>query len=228
MTIRTIYLVFIFFIFINPAFGQKKNKKTVLGIKTGISLPFSDFANKSMTYDAGFASAGGNIDVNIMRYSGKYIGFCADLGYTNMFFHENAYQSEYERILDGIGETSVDAGNYHVLHSAIGMLFKSPEYYQSEILLSGQLGYSISIHPGISVDHSVWGEINSVEQDVGWSLISSWGLQINHYVSEKYGIGVSYHRYFLNPRFRDKTGFKKSFYLPMKYQNINIVFLVNF
>src|SRR4030042_2994293 len=85
---------------IGSATAQKEHKKSIAIINTGISIPSSDFANDKMEPDAGFAGIGTNMEVDFLRYTGKYFGLSSNIGYTNIYFDEKAYKSEYYRILN--------------------------------------------------------------------------------------------------------------------------------
>jgi hypothetical protein len=215
------------FLTIVSATAQKENKKSIAGINTGISVPYSDFTNNQMELDAGFAGIGPNLEVDLMRYTGRFFGLSSNIGYTNLFFNEKAYKSEYNQILGQNGDITVEAGNYQVLKGLLGIIVKTPEFKNTEILFIVQLGYSLSIHPEILVDHSEWGIINSIKKDKDWGMISNAGIKMNYYLSEKYGISINYNLNATTANFRDITSFEKVFNLPIRYQNINLGFVIN-
>jgi hypothetical protein len=162
-----------------------------------------------------------------MRYTGRFFGLSSNIGYTNIFLNEKAYKSEYNRILGQSGDVTVKAGNYQVLKGLLGFIVKTPEFRNTEILFIAQLGYSMRIHPEILVDHSEWGIINSIKKDKDWGMISNAGIKINYYLSEKYGISINYNLNATTANFRDITSFEKVFNLPIRYQNINLGFVIN-
>jgi hypothetical protein len=224
---KTAITILIFLMTLTLVYAQKENKKSVVGINSGISIPFADFAEKKMENFAGFAGAGANIEIDFFRYTGKYFGLCSNIGYSNLFFNEKAYKSEYDRILDHYGETTVNAGNYQILKGLIGLILKIPETRHTEVLLIFQLGCSMSVHPDLLVSNSVLGEINSVKKDTKWSSMSNAGIKINYYLSEKYGISLNYGLNFTKPGFYDETSIERVFILPVRYQNINIGLVIN-
>ena len=67
---------------------QKPAKKSVFGVDTGVSIPLDEFAVKTFTYDAGFASPGPNIEAEYLYY-GKIFGFSSSLGYSSLFNRNN-------------------------------------------------------------------------------------------------------------------------------------------
>lgn len=212
---------------INLLYSQNENKKSVLGISSGISIPFDEFDNKTMQNYAGFAGAGANVEVDFHRYVGKFFALSSTVGYANISFNANAYEAEYDRILNHYGETAVDAGNYQILKMMLGLTIKIPETRHTEVLLIWQLGSALSVHPDILVSNSELGVINSVEKDRTWSSISSAGLKINYWLSEKYGISLNYNLNLTRPDFYDSTGIGGSFFLPERYQNINAGLVIN-
>ena len=75
--------------------AQNENKKNVFSGHLGVSLPTNEFAQTTFDYDAGFATAGGNIELNYYRYMGKYFALNTSIGYTAFGFNESAYTNEY-------------------------------------------------------------------------------------------------------------------------------------
>jgi hypothetical protein len=212
---------------INLASAQKENKKWVAGVNAGMSVPFADFAIKKMVFNAGFASPGVNADIDFFRYTGRFFALSSTIGYTSIFFNEKAYQSEYSYIPNLEGETTVDAGNYQIMKGLLGFVIKIPETRHTEVLINLQAGYAMSVHPDLLVTNTEWGEINSVKKNIAWSPMSSAGIKVNYYLSEKYGVSLNYDLNFTKPGFSDKTSIEKSFTLPVRYQNINIGFVMN-
>lgn len=219
------FLVFLMTITLVNA--QKENKKSVVGINSGISIPFADFADKKMEYYSGFAGAGANIEIDFFRYTGRFFGLSSNIGYSNISFNEKAYKTEYDLILNNYGETSVAAGNYQILKGLVGLIVKIPETRHAEVLLVFHLGGSMSVHPDLLVTNSELGEINSVKKDTEWSAMSNTGIKINYYLSEKYGISLNYGLNSTRPGFYDETSNEKVFFLPVRYQNINIGLVIN-
>ncbi|HBC77215.1 MAG TPA: hypothetical protein DCZ51_01225 [Bacteroidales bacterium] len=207
--------------------AQKENKKSLVGINSGISIPFDDFADKKMENYSGFAAPGANIEIDFFRYTGRFFGLSANIGYSNIFFNEKAYKSEYDRILNNYGKTAVTAGNYQMLKGLIGLILKIPEIRNAELLLVFQLGGSMNVHPDLLVTNSELGEINSVKKDTEWSTMSNTGIKINYYLTEKYGISLNYNLNFTKPAFNDETSVEQTFFLPVRYQNINVGLVIN-
>lgn len=223
-----------FMLAINLVYAQEGNQKSVLGISSGISIPFDTFDNKTMTNNAGFAGAGANLEIDFLRYLEKFFGITSTIGYSNISLNESAYKAEYDRILNNYGETVVDAGNYQVLKGMLGLIIIIPATKQAEVLLVIQLGFAMSVHPDIVVSNSELGEINSVGKNIAWSPLSSAGLKFNYRLSEKYGISLNYNLNYTTPGFHDDyddtgpgTGTGGAFSLPVRYQNINIGFVMN-
>jgi len=224
---KTALTILTFLMVTTLAYPQNKNKKSVAGINAGLSVPFAEFADKKMEYYSGFAGVGPNIEVDIFRYTGKYFGLSSNIGYANIFFNEKAYKSEYDRILNNYEETTVNAGNYHILKGMVGIILKIPETRHTEVLLVFQLGCAMSIHPDLLVSNSALGEINSVKKDTEWSAMSNTGIKINYYLTEKYGISLNYGLNFTKPGFSDVTSIERVFSLPVRYQNINVGLVIN-
>ena len=224
---KPVMTILIFLITITLVDAQKENKKSVVGINSGISIPYADFADKKMENYSGFAATGANIEIDFFRYTGRFFGLSSNIGYSSIFFNEKAYRSEYDRILDNYGKTTVAAGNYQVLKGLIGLILKIPETRHTEVLLVFQLGCSMSVHPNLLVTNSELGEINSVKKDTEWSSMSNAGIKINYYLSEKYGISLNYGLNSTRPGFHDETSNEKVFFLPVRYQNINIGLVIN-
>jgi hypothetical protein len=107
----SLLLILILSLTVNSVFTQKERKR-VLIINSGVSVPFSEFAVKKMVIDAGFAGPGFNVGVDYLSSKIGWLGFTASAGYSNLNFDGKAYRSEYEKILDQNGEVTVTAGNY--------------------------------------------------------------------------------------------------------------------
>jgi hypothetical protein len=224
---KPLITILIFLTTVTLVNAQQENKKSLVGINAGISIPFADFADKKMENYSGFAAPGANIEIDFFRYTGRFFGLSSNIGYSNIFFNEKAYKSEYDRILGNYGETNVTAGNYQVLKGLVGLILKIPETRHAEVLLVFQLGCSMSVHPDLLVTNSELGEINSVKKDTEWSSMSNAGIKINYYLSEKYGISLNYGLNSTRPGFYDETSNEKVFFLPVRYQNINIGLVIN-
>lgn len=205
----------------NALHSQNQSKKSVLDISSGCSVPFSEFAWKTMKSQAGFAAPGLNLEVDFMRYTGRVFGLSATIGYASLFFRKNEYQAQYDRILDGYGQNMVEAGNYQVLKGVVGFILKIPETRHTEALLIFQLGIAGSVHPDLTVTNSELGVINSVSKNSDWNPLSNVGLKANYWLTEKYGISLNYNLNFTKPDFYDLTSIEKSFFLPIRYMNIN-------
>lgn len=209
-----------------PLFSQKTAKKSVFGVNSGVSLPFDDFADKTMIYRAGFASAGPNIEAEYLYY-GKFFGFSSSIGYSSIFFNEKAYQAEYVRALGGYGTNEVTAGNYQILKFMVGYTLKIPEFRHTEVMLLFHLGYALTVHPDLLVTNSELGEINRVAKDAGGAPVSNAGLKINYWLNERYGLSLNAGLNLTLPGFYDETGPGGSFFLPVHYSNINVGFVMN-
>ena len=223
---KTILLILLFSLTINSVFSQKERKR-VLIINSGVSVPFAEFAVKKMVIDAGFAGTGFNVGIDYLSSKIGWLGFTASAGYSILNFDSKAYRSEYERILDQNGEVTVTAGNYNIFKTVAGLYLKTPEFYHLELLFIAQLGPSFSIHPDITVDHSQYGLINSTKQDHDWALISNLGMKVNYNISDRYGVNLSYCLNYLLPGFEDDSGLVYHFYMPVRFQNINLGFFIN-
>lgn len=209
-----------------PLFSQKTGKKSVFGVNSGVSLPFNDFADKTMIYRAGFASAGPNIEAEYLYY-GKFFGFSSSIGYASIFFNEKAYQAEYARALGGYGTNEVTAGNYQILKFLVGYTLKIPEFNHTEVMILFHLGYALTVHPDLLVTNSELGEINRVAKDAGGAPVSNAGLKINYWLTRQYGLTLNAGLNLTLPGFYDDTGPGGSFFLPVHYSNINIGFVMN-
>jgi hypothetical protein len=201
--------------------------RTIFGVNTGCSLPYGEFAARTMTSYAGFASPGMNIEIDLMRYTSRFFGFTSGLGYASFFFREKAYKVEYDRILAGYGENTVSAGNYQVLTGGLGFILKIPETRHIEALIVCRLGIAMSVHPDLAVSNSKLGEINTVSKDSDWNTNANMELKVHYWLTEKYGISFNYSFNATRPNFRDDTGIGKSFMLPVRYMNINAGFVMN-
>lgn len=222
-----LFLPFLTFIIAaNPLFPQKPGKKSVFGVNSGVTVPFDDFADKTMNYRAGFASAGPNIETECLYY-GKIFGFSSSIGYASVFFNEKAYQTEYTRVLEGYGTNVVTAENYQMLKFLVGFTLKVPEFSHTEVMLLFHLGYALTVHPDLLVTNSELGEINRVSKDAAGAPVSNAGLKINYWLNERYGLSLNAGLNLTRPGFYDNTGPGGSFFMPIHYSNINVGFVMN-
>lgn len=202
-------------------FAQKAEKRNILGVHAGIAIPYSDFAKNTFESNAGFASAGGNIGVDFFRYACNFFGYGLNTEYTCLGFDREQYRNSYREILAG-QEISVTAGSYHVVKGTIGILLKTPQIFNTEILFIHWLGYSITRHPEIVVASNDYGEINYIERSIGKRAIMGITLRTNYNVTERIGISLSYQMNYNRPYFSDETSLEGGFRLPIKYHNVTV------
>lgn len=210
--------------------AQDSISRNAMAISAGSSIPYSDFAARTFTPRAGFAKAGANLDFEIIRYGRRGIfGMYADLGLANIFFDEKSYISEYERILNHEGVTSVTTGSYQFLTLHGGFLVRLVEFLDTRIILQTAIGYTLCRHPYLSAANSYWGNINTVNSDLDVQISSSAGIRVERTLNERTGIIISYGLFACKPDFSDSMSFMDyTFYLPVRYQNINIGLTRNF
>jgi hypothetical protein len=206
--------------------AQQKVRKSVFGVTSGISIPFSDFANDSFTRDAGFAAPGPGIEAEYLYY-GKVFGFSSSVGYANFFFNEKGYLAEYDRTLNGYGVNEMAAGNYQVMKFLMGFTLKTPEFRHTEILLLFNVGFSRCVHPDLRVTNSELGVINSMEKDAGGSPAVSAGIKINYWLNNRYGFSLKGSLDNTRPAFFDVTAPDGIFFMPIDYASIKIGFVMN-
>jgi hypothetical protein len=202
--------------------AQGENKKNVFSGHAGVSLPTNEFAGTTFDYDAGFATAGGNIELNYYRYTGKYFALNASIGYSAFGFNETAYTNEYYLALNRTEGIKTEAGAYQFLNTSFGLVFKIPIGSDFELLFTPMLGYALCHHPDLVVTDDETGVINSVSKDNDGAGSAGIKAQLNYFFSEKYGINLSYSRFSTKPVFGDETSFEQHFDLPVSFQNINI------
>jgi hypothetical protein len=205
---------------------QKIPAKSVFGASTGVSIPLDEFAVKYFTWDAGFASLGPNLEAEYLYY-GKIFGFSSSISYTSIFFNEKAYQSEYDRTLNGYGTNEVPAGNYQIMKFLVGFTLKTPEFSNTEVMLLFHLGYGVAMHPNLLVTNSEFGVINSVTRNAGRGAVASMGLKINYWLNERYGVSLNGTLNGMSSGFIDDTAPDGNFQMPMNHANINIGFVMN-
>jgi hypothetical protein len=203
-------------------YAQDENKKNVFSGHLGISIPTKEFAGTTFGYDAGFATAGGNIELNYYRYTGKYFALNASIGYAFFGFNEGAYTDEYYHALSRTDGIVTEAGAYQFLNASFGLAFKIPVGRRFEVLFVPMIGLALCHHPDLVVTDDEMGVINSISKDN--ALAGSAGLrgQLNYFFSEKYGINLSYSGFSIKPTFGDETSFEQHFDLPVSFQNISI------
>jgi hypothetical protein len=222
---KTIHVFLALLLAANPLFPQKAGNKSVFGVNSGVSVPFDDFADKTMNYNAGFASAGPNIEAEYLYY-GKIIGFSSSIGYANVFFNEKAYQAEYAKALGGYGTNVATVGNYQMLKFLAGFALKVPEFSHTEVMLLFHLGYALTVHPDLLVTNSELGEINRVPKDASSAPVCNAGLKINYWLDGRYGLSLNAGLNLTRPGFYDSTGPGGSFFLPVHYLNLNVGFVM--
>ena len=205
---------------------QKIPAKSVFGASTGVSIPLDEFAVKYFTWDAGFASIGPNLEAEYLYY-GKIFGFSSSISYTSIFFNEKAYQSEYDRTLNGYGTNEVTAGNYQIMKFLVGFTLKTPEFSNTEVMLLFHLGYGVAMHPNLLVTNSEFGVIYSVTRNAGRGAVANMGLQINYWLNERYGVSLNGTLNGMSSGFIDETAPDGNFQMPMNHANINIGFVMN-
>jgi hypothetical protein len=203
-------------------YAQDENKKNVFSGHAGVSVPTNEFAGTTFGYDAGFATAGGNAELNYYRYTGKFFALNASLGYSVFGFNESAYTNEYYLALDRTEGITTEAGAYQFLNTSFGLVFKIPIGSDFEILFVPMIGFALCHHPDLVVTDDETGVINSVSKDNDGAGSAGIKAQLNYFFSEKYGINLSYSRFSTNPVFSDETSFEQYFDLPVSFQNINI------
>jgi hypothetical protein len=208
--------------------SQQQVKRTIFSAGAGVSLPYNEFAVKNFANNhAGFASAGVNAEASLLRYTGRYFGLSSVIGYSNIFISEKDFLAEYDRLLNGYGGNSVSAGNYQVLIGMLGLILKVPEFSNTDILLMFHLGGALTVHPDIKVTNSKLGVISSMRKDRSFSPMSNAGMRINHWLTPRYGLSLGYSVNLTKPSFRDETSVNGHFFLPVRYQNINVGFVMN-
>jgi hypothetical protein len=223
---KTSIILALLLIILYPVYSQEDLRKSIFSVGAGCSLPFADFAGRTMESYAGFAGAGINMEIGFQHFSGRFFGISSSLGYASVFFKEKAYQAEYDRILGGYGQNNVSAGNYQVISGLLGFVIKTPEIRHTEALLNWQLGIAMSVHPGLVVTNSELGVINSVSKNNDLRLAGNLGLKVNYWLTERYGISLNYSLNYTRPCFHDETSIEKIFFLPVRYMNINAGFVM--
>ncbi len=202
--------------------AQNENKKNVFSGHLGVSIPTNEFAQTTFDYDAGFATAGGNLELDYYRYTGKYFALNASIGYAAFGFDESAYTNEYYLALNRTDGIKTEAGAYQFLNTSFGLVFKIPIGSDFEVLFVPVIGLALCHHPDLVVNDEETGVINSVSKDNSAAASAGIKAQINYYFSGKYGINLSYSRFSTTPTFSDETSFEQHFTLPVSFQNINI------
>jgi hypothetical protein len=222
---KTFILILILSLTIYTVHAQKEKERVII-INSGVSLPFSSFANKKMVPNAGFAGAGMNLCIDYLNNTERFLTFSAGAGYAILDFDKETYRSEYERIWNESGSMSVTAGNYHFFKTVVGLALIIPVLDPLDFIFSVQCGISLSIHPEIIVEHSFYGIINSNIHDAAWAATSNLNMKINYKITEKYGVNLTYCLNYLYPGFDDVVGAVGHFDLPVRFQNINLGFVI--
>lgn len=203
-------------------YAQNEYKKNVITGHLGVSLPTNEFAAKTFDYTAGFATAGGNAELNYYRYTGKVFALNVSMGYSVFGFDESAYTNEYYLALNRTDGITTEAGAYQFLNTSFGLVLKIPVGSDFEVLFVPMIGVALCHHPDLVVTDDDSMAINSISKDNSAAASSGIKAQLNYYFSEKYGINLSYSRFSTRPTFSDETSFEQHFTLPVSFQNINI------
>jgi hypothetical protein len=223
---RTILFSMVLFLAAVTALPQKRTWKSVLGAGAGVSIPYKEFSYNTFRYDAGFASPGPNLEAEYLFY-GKIFGFSTAIGYSSLFFDENAYRAEYDRTLGGYGINEVSAGNYQVLKILAGFTLKLPEIEHTEVMFLFHLGFAHTVHPDLLVTNSELGVINSIEKVSGAGPAANAGIKINYWLNERYGISLNGSVSTTTPSFTDYTAPDSYFGLPVYCAAVNVGFVMN-
>ncbi len=223
---RTISFLALLVIVVSAGQAQEKVRKSVFGASTGMTVPLDEFALKHFTWDAGFASAGPDIEAEYLYY-GRIFGFSSSIGYASVFFNEKKYLAEYDRTMGGYGTNAVSAGNYQVMKALIGFTIKTPEFSNTEVMLLFHLGYAMAVHPDLLVTNSELGIINSVARDAGSGPVANMGLKVYYWLNEQFGVALSGSLNGFSSYFVDATGPDSSFRMPMNHACINLGFVMN-
>jgi hypothetical protein len=206
----------------NGLHAQDENKKNVFSGHLGVSIPTNEFAETTFEHDAGYANVGANIELNYYRYTGKYFALNASIGYAAFGFNESAYTNEYYRALNRTDGIKTEAGAYQFLNTSFGIVFKIPIGSDFEVLFIPMIGFALCHHPDLVVADDEAGVINSVSKDNSGAGSAGIKAQLNYYLSDRYGINLSYSRFSTTPAFNDETSYEQHFNLPVSFQNINI------
>jgi hypothetical protein len=221
-----LFSMVLFFAFVT-ALPQKRTWKSVFGAGAGVSIPYKEFAYNTFRYDAGFAHPGPKLEAEYLFY-GKIFGLSAAVGYSSLFFNENAYSAEYDRTLGGYGINEVSAGNYQLLKFLAGFTLKLPETNHTEVMFLFHLGFALSVHPDILVTNSELGVINSIEKVRGAGPAANAGIKINYWLNERYGLSLNGSLSTATPSFTDYTAPDSYFDLPIYCAAVNVGFVMNF
>jgi len=202
--------------------AQNENKKNVFSGFSGVSLPMNKFAETTFERDAGYANTGASIELNYYRYTGKYFALNISAVYSAFGFSEGAYTKDYYHALNRTDGIKTEAGAYQFLNTSFGLAFKIPIGSDFEVLFVPMVGFALCHHPDLVVtDDETW-VINSISKDNTRAGSAGIKVQLNYYLSEKYGISFSYGRFSTTPVFSDETSYEQHFNLPVSFQNINI------
>lgn len=206
----------------NTLHAQDENKKNVFSGHLGVSIPTNEFAETTFEYDAGYANVGANIELNYYRYTGRYFALNVSIGYTAFGFNESAYTNDYYNALNKTDGIKTEAGAYQFLNTSFGVVFKIPAGSDFEVLFIPMIGIALCHHPDLVVTDDEAGVINSFNKDNSGAGSAGIKAQLNYYLSDRYGINLSYSRFSISPTFSDETSYEQHFNLPVSFQHINI------
>jgi hypothetical protein len=219
---RSVSLLLLFLLVASHSYAQKAPWQKVVTINTGVSVPFSDYSDKTFSYHSGYANPGTCIESNFLFYR-EWFAFSAALGYSNQSFAKKKYVSSYNEVLNNIGITSVSAGIYQSMKVTAGFAFRLLNMWDTELFWLFQAGTALNVHPEIQVTNSYWGEINYINRDADWQSTSVIGLILKHNLTDNIGITLSYNANYTLPGFRDENNPYIHYYnLPMRFQNITV------
>jgi hypothetical protein len=185
----------LFFTLGNTLLAHDENKKNVFSGHLGVSIPTNEFAETTFEYDAGYANVGANIELNYYRYTGKYFALNASIGYAAFGFNESAYTNDYYHALNKTDGIKTEAGAYQFLNTSVGIVFKIPIGSDFEVLFIPMIGLALCHHPDLTVTDDEAGVINSFNKDTTDAGSAGIKAQLNYYVSDRYGINLSYSRF---------------------------------
>lgn len=205
--------------------AQDPEGRSLLYISAGASVPYSDFNREYFSFTSGFALPGGNLEAHYMLNFGGFLGISARVGYASLCFNEQAYRDQYYTALRTSGEITTTSGNYHFLSATGGFFGRFPEFLNTRIILYAEAGYSLCLHPELTVEHSDWGRINYIPRSADLQFTGNAGVKIHHSLNERFGIHLGYSLTSCLPDF--EVSEYDPFYLPVRFMNINAGFVVN-
>jgi hypothetical protein len=221
--IRFTFIILLLLVAHTHTYAQKPPWQKVVMVNTGVSVPFTDYADKTFSTHSGFANPGGCLEADFLFYR-RWFGLSATLGYSNQTFAKKKYISCYDEVFDNTGITNVTAGIYQSMKATAGFAFRLADVLDTELFWLIQAGIALNVHPNISVNNSYWGEINSINRDTDWQSTSVLGVLLKHNLTENIGITLSYTLNYTLPGFRDENNHHYFHYynLPMRFQNITV------